>query len=554
SNFSSIPIEQLYAQLQSTEKGLSLSVADERIKDQAQLTKTESRFKKEIKLLFRQFTNPLVLLLVVAVILSAILGQSSDSLIILFILITTGMLGFWQERNAGRAMEKLRSMISTKHTVLREGQNLQASTNEIVPGDLLLLDAGDIIPADCRIIESNELHVNESSLTGESYPVEKMPGLLAEDLPLGKKYNCLWQGTNVISGTATVIVVHTGAQTFFGNMALSLAQTPETAFEKGIKKFGFFLLRITVILSIFILIANLYFHKPLFDSVLFSLALAVGMAPELLPAIMTFAMSAGAKRMLKKKVIVKKLSSIFNFGEVNVLCTDKTGTITEGNVTIKDVVYVHGKTDERIRLYAFLNAALQNGFTNPLDEAITSLKIPITGYEKINEIPYDFIRKRLSVAVRHQQEEFFITKGALTNILEVCDRIETEDENISPIDEQKRKLVTDKYIAYSEEGYRVIGLAYKKTEKEKITRADENGMIFLGFILLEDPLKESTVASMIRLKELHIDVKIITGDNRYAAAHAAQKTGMQNPVIPSTVRTHPSANQNNWSMPSLPQK
>nr|WP_262713655.1 magnesium-translocating P-type ATPase [Panacibacter ginsenosidivorans] len=518
-------------QLQSGEKGLSLSLAETRMKEQAKLSRTESRFKKEAKLFIRQFTNPLILLLVIAVILSAILGQSSDSFIILFILVTTGLLGFFQELNAGRAMEKLRGMISMKHTILRDGQELQLSTQQIVAGDILILDAGDIIPADCRIIESNELHVNESTLTGESYPVEKIAGQIADELPLVKKSNCLWKGTNVISGTATVIVFQAGNDTIFGHMAHSLTETTETAFEKGIKHFGFFLLRITVILSLIILVVNLYFHKPLFDSVLFSLALAVGMAPELLPAIMTFAMSAGAKRMLQKKVIVKKLSSIFNFGEVNVLCTDKTGTITEGNVMVKDIVDAHGATNERIRLYAFLNASLQNGFSNPIDDAIKSLNITINGYKKINEIPYDFIRKRLSVAVNFNERKFFITKGAFNNVLEICDKIETENEQTEPLDEQRRKLLADKYISFSEEGYRVLGLAYRKIEKDKIARDDEQQLVFLGFILLEDPLKESTLASIKRLEELHISIKIITGDNRYAASHAAQKIGMQNPVI-----------------------
>ena len=530
-NFSSIPIEQLYVQLQSSDKGIPSTLAKQRVKEQLKFFKTEPRFKRELKLLVRQFTNPLVLLLVIAVVLSAVLGQSSDSFIILFILISTGLLGFWQELNAGRAMEQLRKMIEMKHTVMRDGRQTQLTTHQIVPGDILLFDAGDIIPADCRIIESNELHVNESSLTGESFPVEKLTGQVADELPSSKKYNCLWQGANVISGSATAIVVQTGNQTVFGQMTQSLTQTPETAFEKGIKRFGFFLLRITIVLSIVILIANLYFKKPLFESVLFSLALAVGMAPELLPAIMTFAMSAGAKRMLKKKVIVKKLSSIFNFGEVNVLCTDKTGTITEGDVTVKDIVDINGKTSERLRLCACLNAKLQNGFTNPIDQAIVALDISLKKYEKINEIPYDFIRKRLSVAVKNDQQRFFVTKGAFSNVLEICNYVENENGNTESIDAQKRKLLENSFITYSQQGYRVLGLAYKQIQKDKINRDDEQQMTFLGFILLEDPLKESTLSSIQRLEQLHIEVKIITGDNRYAASHAAQKIGMKDPVI-----------------------
>ena len=409
--------------------------------------------------------------------------------------------------------------------------NMQLPIHQIVPGDILLFDAGDIIPADCRIIESNELHVNESSLTGESFPVEKLPCQVADELPLSKKYNSLWQGANVISGSATAIVAQTGNQTVFGQMTQSLAQISETAFEKGIKRFGFFLLRITIILSIVILIANLYFKKPLFDSVLFSLALAVGMAPELLPAIMSFAMSAGAKRMLKKKVIVKKLSSIFNFGELNILCTDKTGTITEGEVTVKDIVDMNGKTSEKLRLYACLNAKLQNGFTNPIDEAIASLNVSINAYEKVNEIPYDFIRKRLSVAVKNDQQGFFVTKGAFSNVLEICHYVETENGTTESIDEQKRKVLENAFISYSQDGYRVLGLASRQIQKDKVNREDEQQMIFLGFILLEDPLKESALSSIERLEQLHIEVKIITGDNRYTALHAAKKVGMKDPVI-----------------------
>jgi Mg2+-importing ATPase len=530
-NFSSIPIQELFVQLQSSEKGLSSAIATERTKEQAQFFKVESRRKKELKLLARQFINPLVLLLVIAVVLSAVLGESSDSLIILFILVATALLGFWQEANAGRAMEKLRNMIAVTHTVLRDGQPSQLLTQQIVPGDIIILDAGDIIPADCRIVRSNELYVNESSLTGESFPVEKIIGEVLDNLSLNKKYNCLWQGTNVISGTATAIVVQVGNETVFGKMSHSLVQTTETAFEKGIKHFGFFLLRITVTLSLVILLANLYFKKPFFDSVLFSLALAVGMAPELLPAIMTFAMSAGAKRMLKKKVIVKKLSSIFNFGEVNVLCTDKTGTITEGNVIVKNIVDVQGNPNDQTRLYAFLNATFQNGFANPIDQAIASLNISINGFQKLNEVPYDFIRKRLSVAVKKDQQRFFITKGAFSNVLDVCDYTDNANGDTEPMNEGIRKNLQDAFVSYSQQGYRVLGLSYKKIEADKITKDDENKMIFLGFILLEDPLKESTLSSIRRLEQLLINVKIITGDNRFAAAHAAQKIGMKDPVI-----------------------
>lgn len=525
-DISSMSLEQWYAQLLTSDKGLPGNVAAERMKQQDRLTKTESRFRKEMRLLIRQFANPLVLLLVIAVALSVALGEYSDSLIILFILLATGLLGFWQERNAGRAIEKLGKMIEMMHTVWRDGKQIQLSTRQIVPGDILIFDAGDMIPADCRIIESNELHVNESSLTGESFPVEKAQGEIEPGLPLNRKANCLWHGTNIISGTARALAVNTSQNTIFGRMTQSLSRTPVTAFEIGIKRFGFFLLRITVILSVLILVANLYFQKPLLDSVLFSLALAVGMAPELLPAIMTFAMSAGSKRLMKKKVIVKKLSSIFNFGEVNILCTDKTGTITDGNVTVKDIIDLDGQSNEKIRRYAFLNSSLQNGFTNPIDQAITALKIPVDEVVKKDEIPYDFIRKRLSIVVQQGPDLLLIMKGALTNVLDTCSSMETTDGSSLPVTKELSKRITDKFISCSQEGYRVLGLAYKKVQTEKVKREDEREMTFLGFILLEDPLKESALDSIRRLDDLAVKVKIITGDNRFAAAHAAQKLGM----------------------------
>lgn len=478
----------------------------------------------------RQFTNPLILLLAIAVILSATLGQSSDTYIILFILLFSGLLGFFQEMNAGRAFEKLNSMIETRHNVLRDGTVSELPAAAIVPGDIVILDAGDIIPADCRIVESNELHVNESALTGESFPVEKMPGVVNAEEPLNKKFNCLWQGSNVISGTARALVVHTGEHTIFGSMAQALREQPEAAFQKGIRRFGYFLLRITIVLSLVILLANLYFGKPLFDSVLFSLALSVGMAPELLPAIMTITMSAGARHMMKKKVIVKKLSSIFSLGSVDVLCMDKTGTITEGVVRINDITDPDGNTSEYVRKLAWLNASFQQGFVNPIDQALAALPFTDECYEKINEVPYDFFRKRLSVALKKEQDNLVVTKGAFMSVLEVCSRLSVNGI-VAPLDAQRRVELEKKFIATGENGYRVLGIAEKNLVKEKMSREDEQDMTFLGFILLEDPMKETAGSSISEIRKLGIDIKIITGDNRYSAIHAARQIGMPQPKL-----------------------
>lgn len=528
-DISAASLQALYARLKCSAGGLSTAEASERAKMQTGLLKPESGLKRTVKLLLRQFNNPFILLLAIAVVLSYVLGESSDAFIVIFILIATGLLGFWQELKANHAFNELNKLVEMKHTVLRDGKPVQLSVASIVGGDILLLDAGDIIPADCRIIESNELHINESTLTGESYPVEKTAEGSAGNL--GKNDNCLWNGTNVISGTARALVVYTGKQTLFGQMTHSLMQAPETAFEKGIKRFGFFLLRITVVLSLTILVINLYFKKSLFEAVLFSLAVAVGMAPELLPAIMTFAMSAGARRMMKKKVIVKKLSSVFNFGEVNTLCVDKTGTITEGNIQVKDIVDFQGKSTEQLRRYTWLNASLQNGFTNPVDIAIASMNTVPGKAEKINEIPYDFIRKRLSVAVIEENKKIFITKGAFKNISEICSHIQVQTDGAETISPATRQKMEERFIEYSNKGYRVLGLAFKNLERERVNRDDERNMIFLGYILLEDPLKDSAEASVKMLGQLKIETKIVTGDNRYAAANAARAVGIETPVI-----------------------
>ncbi|CAG5017841.1 Magnesium-transporting ATPase, P-type 1 [Dyadobacter sp. CECT 9275] len=527
----SLPLGAVFEQLGSNVNGLNEDVVRERQKQNLKKAIGDSELKKALRIFIRQFTSPLVLLLVIAVMLSAVLGEVSDTLIIFFILVITGLLSFWQEFHAGKAVEKLREMIEIKSLVVRNGVEQMVNTNEIVPGDILHLKAGDIIPADCRIVESNELHVNESSLTGESYPAEKTAGITDESAPLAKTFNCIWEGTNVVSGTATVVAVHTGNETVFGKIAASLSETHETAFERGIKQFGYFLLQITAVLTLIIFAVNIYFHKPLLDSLLFSLALAVGMAPELLPAIMTVAMSSGAARMMKKKVIVKKLSSIFNLGEVRILCSDKTGTITEGTVIAKDFVNVYGRSDEQVRLFAFLNASMQQGFTNPVDQAICAMDVGQHGYVKLGEIPYDFIRKRLSILVGFEEKATIISKGALANILEVCKFVHSQTGGLQQLEDRMRHDINDRFEGFSKEGYRVLGIASKVFGGNKMSREDETEMTFMGYLLLEDPLKESSVASIKRLGEMQVQFKVITGDNRYAAAHVAQQLGINQPQI-----------------------
>lgn len=528
--FATLPVEELFGQYQSSPEGLTSTQVAPLLKQQQRTSRTETRFSKELKLLLRQFSSPLVLLLVIAVILSGFLGETSDTLIILGILLATGLISFWQELNAGRSVEKLKALISIRNIVLRDSKPVSLPTKEIVPGDIILLKAGDIIPADCRLLDSNELHVNESALTGESYPAEKMAGIMPAATALARLSNCIWQGTNVVSGTARALVIHTGVETIFGNMAASLNTQPETAFEQGMKHFGYFLLQLTIILCLVILGVNLWFKKPLLDAILFSLALAVGMAPELLPAIMSFAMSAGAKRMMQKKVIVKKLSSIFSFGEVNVLCTDKTGTITEGELRVADIVDPAGAPDPALQKLVYLNSSLQQGFGNPVDEAVMRLTLSVAEYRKTDELPYDFIRKRLSVAVQQGQEHLIITKGAVPNVLDVCNQVQTST-GAKPLDGNWKQQLNERFENYCDDGLRVLGVAIKGVNIAQITRDDEQEMIFAGFLLLEETMKATAAPSIKRLREMQISTRIITGDNRFAAMHAAKQLGLTDPVI-----------------------
>ena len=345
-----------FEKLNSSDSGLPQAAAEKTLRLAGLHPKSKSVLKKDFLLLISQFKNPLMMLLIGAVILSAFLGATSDVFIILSILLISGLLSFIQERNAGRVVEKLQSMISITSTVLRDGAAREIILSGIVPGDVIILNAGDMIPADCLLIEATELHANESSLTGESYPVRKAVGILAEHTALSDRTNCLWEGTNIVSGNAKALVIQTGEHTIFGSIAKSASNILKTTFEKGIKDFGYFLIKITLVLAVFILVVNLLNHKNVIESALFALALAVGMAPELLPAISTIAMSSGAKRMLEKKVIVKKLSAIQNLGEINILCTDKTGTITEGVIKISGLIDGFGQEDEFVKHLAFWNA------------------------------------------------------------------------------------------------------------------------------------------------------------------------------------------------------
>lgn len=520
--------EKLLKELKTATSGLSMEEANSRLRQQQKKILNIPRWQKDFLLLLGQYKNPLVLLLVFAVILSLILGEYSDSIIVLFVLFFTGVFGFVQERNAGNAVQKLKELVNSKANVKRDGEVKEVKIDEVVSGDIVSLSAGDIIPADSLILEANDLHINQAALTGESFPAEKLAGNCEPDITLAEVSNSVFKGSSVVNGSAIVLAVNAGDNTELGKIATSFAHTAtERSFEKGIKNFGFLLMRVSIILVILILILNILLHKPLVDSLLFSLALAVGLTPELLPAIVTITLSAGAKRLAAKKVIVKKLSAIQNLGEMNVFCSDKTGTLTEGVVQIKNGFSVEGTASDKVLVFARLNAVFETGFLNIIDEALRNLTTAdISDFTKVDEVPYDFIRKRLSVVVMKDGRHLMITKGAVKNILEVCVNAENANEGIVDIRIVKEKI-NNNFESYCRQGFRTIAVAYKDvTDDPVITKDDETGMTFLGFILLSDPPKEGIIQSISALQKLGIRLKIISGDNELVVRHLATQIGL----------------------------
>jgi len=401
------------------------------------------------------------------------------------------------------------------------------------------LSAGDVIPGDCLIVESKDLFVDEAALTGETFPVEKSAGILPPETPLSQRKNMLFMGTHVVSGSARALVARTGTETEFGQVSARLKlRPPETEFEHGVKHFGYLLMEVTLLLVISIFAINVYFHRPVLDSLLFSLALAVGLTPQLLPAIISINLAYGAKRMAQQKVIVKRLASIENFGSMNVLCSDKTGTLTEGVVKLSAAIDFEGHDSEKVLLYAYLNAVYQTGFTNPIDEAIRTYRtFDVSSYQKLDEVPYDFVRKRLTVLFVKEDTHFLVTKGALKNVLDVCTTAEatatdkagsTTTVDIATLREQ----IQQRYEELSGQGCRTLGLAYRQVgANSRCSKADETNMTFLGFLVFFDPAKPGIIETINSLKQLGVSLKIITGDNQLVAAHISQQVGLANTHI-----------------------
>ncbi|MDM7912162.1 MAG: HAD-IC family P-type ATPase, partial [Methanotrichaceae archaeon] len=517
SAFWALTAEVVVERLGTTPDGLSETEAQKRLEEHGSNLLRPRKESNNLLLLLFQFKSPIILLLIFAAVLSVYLHQNVEAGLILAIVFISGLLGFWQERKAADAVARLLAIVRIKANVLRGGKEKEIPIEDVVPGDIVILNAGDIIPGDCRILESRDLFVNEAALTGETYPVEKTPEPLPEDSPLAKRRNSLFMGTNVVSGTARAVVVFTGRETELGGVSERLEmREPETEFEHGVRRFGYLLLEVTLLLVVAIFAINVYLARPVVESLLFSLALAVGLTPQLLPAIISINLAHGAREMASHQVIVKRLASIENFGSMNILCCDKTGTLTEGAVKMHSALDLEGEASDKVFLFAYLNAFYQTGFANPLDQAILNhQQADISGFKKLDEVPYDFVRKRLSVLVSRDGEQMIITKGALANILEICTSAQTSKGivDIAAIKDD----IQQKFSDLSSKGFRVLGLSYRKTVAKVCLASDEADMTFLGFLVLFDPPKKDIADAISSLADLGVSLKVITGDDKLVA-------------------------------------
>lgn len=525
----SIPPDKVVKDLNLTAKGLSSEEAELRLERYGENSIKSKKKTSGLILFLGQFKNPIIIILLIATSISAVTGEWIDALIILVIVLSSAILSFFQEYSASNAIEQLRAKVQAKTIVLRDGKPIEIPSIKIVPGDIIKLSAGSLISADGLILESLNFFVNQSVLTGESLPSEKKSAIIAEDASMEERINCVFMGTNVHSGSATVMVIETGSNTEFGEIAKKLTlRPPETEFESGVRHFGYLLTKIMLILTLTVFAINVIFKRPAIDSLLFSVALAVGITPQLLPAIISITLSMGSRSMAKAGVIVRRLNAIENFGSMDVLCTDKTGTLTEGTIRLDGAVDFEGQFSDCVFRLAYINAKLQIAMPNSLDQTIVDSKdMDISTVKKQGEIPFDFTRERLSVIVQDDNKFKMIAKGAFTSVLGICNSVQTKDGQ-KPMDDTILAKIQKYYADWSNQGIRVLGVAEKIVPlKEKYVVEDEQNMSFMGFLLLFDHPKADVAETIAELENKGVSLRVITGDNRLVAMHTAKTVGLK---------------------------
>ena len=502
--------------------GLSSSEARERLTGFGPNLFRERPRRSLLRQYLSRFRNPLVVILLVASAVSAFTGEVANFLIISVIVLLSVTLDFVQEYRANSAAERLKQSVSLRALVMRDGQPMSVPVKEVVPGDVVLLSAGDLVPADGRVLEARDFFVMQALLTGESYPVEKRPGTLAETASeLQEATNALFMGSTAISGSARMLVVKTGAATAIGEIADSLALPAEpTAFEQGTRHFGMLIMRLTVLMVMFVLLVNAFFHKPWLESFLFAVALAVGLTPELLPMVISVTLSRGALRMAKQRMIVKRLSAIQDLGSMDVLCTDKTGTLTEARILLEKHVDPSGRPSERVLELAYLNSFFETGLKSPLDEAILAHShIEVGAWKKIDEVPFDFERRRVSVLIDNGETRWLVVKGAPDDIVGLCTRYEGDGGRT--LDAAALQAIAGQQHALEEEGFRVLGIAWRQVpmEHSHAVVGDESELVLAGFAAFLDPPKESAASALQALKRAGVAIKIVTGDSDLVTRH-----------------------------------
>jgi P-type Mg2+ transporter len=523
------PLQELFQLLQATPAGLTTEEASWRLRLYGPNSLVrESRFAALLSF-FRFFANPLVIILVVASGVSLALGEQVGGLIIIAIVLFSVLLNFLMEFQARHAVEDIQKQIAITAAVMRDGREQELSIAELVPGDIIRLKAGDLVPADARLLDVKDLHVRESVLTGESLPVEKTAtDFSKEKHGVADASNSVFLGTAVQTGIGTAVIVCTGKDTACGEIAHRLAmRPPETEFGRGIRHFGMMLTWVTMLLVLFVLLVNIVFHRPVLESFLFSVALAVGMTPEMMPMIITVTLAQGAKRMTKKKVLVKQLAAIEDFGSIDILCTDKTGTLTEGEIVLDRHVDFQGKDNENVLQLIYLNSHFEAGIKSPLDDAILKHEPPsVVGYDKVDEIPFDFSRKRLSVVVRHADDYLLITKGEAESVFDICETV-TIDGVLQPFDDSRRAEAENTLRKLGADGYRALGVGVLKVEKQDVyTVAAEHAMTLVGFAAFLDPPKLGVLSVLEALKQDGISVVVMTGDNQFVTQKIARDVGL----------------------------
>ena len=524
--------KDMLKKLNADENGLSSREAEERTDKYGQNILEERKSSSNIEMFINQFKNPIIIILIFAAFLSIFLKDYTDGIIILIIIMISSLLSYSHESKANNAVKKLLSSVSVTSSVLRDGKFEEVDNAMLTVGDIIKVKTGDMIPADCLIIEANSLSMDESSLTGETFPVEKNNQKVSADTVLSNRKNSLWMGTHVISGSGRAVIVNLAKDSEFGKITASLSEKDSaTDFEKGIKSFGNLILHVTTFLIGLIFVFNIFLNKPFLESFMFALALSVGLTPQMLPAIISVNLSQGAKRMSEQGVIVKKLNAIENFGSMTVMCSDKTGTITQGKVKLDGALDCNGNKSDNIYRLAAINSYFQEGYANPIDSAILDTRTDdFSNYEKLSEIPYSFETKLLSVIVRTDRNSsvrnIMVTKGALTNVLDVCKTYENSDNSVGNIEDVKSQIL-DMFDKYSSQGYRVLGVAYKLIEDDadaKIQKVEE--MIFAGLLLFIDPLKDDIKDVVAEMNRLGVSLKMITGDNHLIAKNIGAQIGL----------------------------